>query len=246
MQSNVKITLSDDEYKQKNFVDKIKALFDMITSNFNNLQEHIYDLRKEYDDGQLDYKNIIIERNDILCPDPKIFDKEYIMRKNMLQNDLMYTVNNRDIIFIEFYQDIFTTLENMMSLEIGINPKKNEIGYDSYKNNKLKNIRQDIEMDTQIVEELNKLKNIVVESCINIENNLKNYEEYTNSFSDEFHNGLDTTTFSISMRTLFKKINLELESNKFQFIYQMEDDLVKIYSINKKSEFMKDMASLSS
>jgi hypothetical protein len=42
------------------------------------------------------------------------------------------------------------------------------------------------------------------------------------------------------MKTFVQKIELELESNKSQFLYQMEDDLYKIHAINKKIKFINE------
>ena len=164
----------------------------------------------------------------------------------MLQNDLIYAVNSRDIVFLEFYQDIFSIFENLISLEMGIKPEKMLLGYNNYKNQKLKDVRENIDLNKQSFEELEKLKSIVLTSIDEIEKSILKHKEYLSNLIENSPEGLDVNTFCISMNTLIKKIDLELESNKKQFIYQMEDDLVKIYSINKKIQFMSEIDNESS
>ena len=244
MESN-KFTF-DKNYSKKNFNEKIKYLFEQTKLCFNTLQNQIKFIRGEYDNRQATYQELIEKKEDIIIPDTKIFEKEYKMQKNMLQNDLIYAVNSRDIVFLEFYQDIFSIFENLISLEMGIKPEKMLLGYNNYKNQKLKDVRENIDLNKQSFEELDKLKSIVLSSIEEIEKSLVKHKEYLKNLTDKSPEGLDVNTFCISMKTLITKIDLELESNKKQFIYQMEDDLVKIYSINKKIQFMSEIDNESS
>jgi hypothetical protein len=231
------------DYKTKNFVDKIKYLFEQIKLNFNTLQNKIDEQRKAFDLNYKNYQDLIQEKKNIIVPDKKSFDKEYKMQKNMIQNDLIYSVNCRDIVFLEFYQDIFSIFENLINLEMGISPEKLVLGYNNYKNYKLKDVRDSIDLNNQSFEELEKLKIIVLECIKDIEISIDNHKNYLHDLQTKNPQGLDIKTYCISMNTLIKKIELELDSNKKQFIYQMEDDLVKIYSINNKISFIIELTS---
>ena len=152
---------------------------------------------------------------------------------------------SRDIIFLEFYQDLYSIIENIISLELGIDNEKNTKNYEDYKNEILKDVRKNVNMDTEITVELNKLKNILITLVKNTEKGIIDLEKFYNSVNKSLNKGVDITSYCISLETTIKKINLELESNKKQTIYQMEDDLVKIHGINAKIDFILDISELS-
>ena len=233
----------DTNYKSKNFTDKLDYLTELTEKNFEYLQRNIVNLRNEYDHRFDYFKNI--KSNNIAGSDDFIFEKEFKLQKNMIQNDLIYIVQSRDIIFLEFYQDLYSIIESLISLELGIDNKKNSKNYEDYKNELLKDIRKNVNMDSEIILELNKLKDILITLVKNIEKGITDLEKFYNSVNKSLNKGVDITSYCISLETTIKKINLELESNKKQTIYQMEDDLVKIHGINAKIDFILDISELS-
>ena len=233
----------DINYKFKNFNDKLDYLIELTEKNFEYLQRNIVNLRNEYDHRFDYFKNI--KSNNIAGTDDFIFEKEFKLQKNMIQNDLIYIVQSRDIIFLEFYQDLYSIIENIISLELGIDNEKNTKNYEDYKNEILKDVRKNVNMDTEITVELNKLKNILITLVKNTEKGIIDLEKFYNSVNKSLNKGVDITSYCISLETTIKKINLELESNKKQTIYQMEDDLVKIHGINAKIDFILDISELS-
>lgn len=233
-------TVFDKTYDRKTFNDKIKYIFDHVKISFDALQNEINLIRNEYDTRQNVYQELLDRKGDIVIPDAKIIEKEYKMQKNMLQNDLIYAVNSRDIVFVEFYQDIYSIFENLISLEMGLKPDKMLLGYNNYKNHKLKDIRENINLNNQSFEELDKLKNIVISTITDIDSLISKHNEYLDTLLKKARSGLDINTFCISMKTFVQKIEIELESNKSQFLYQMEDDLFKIHAINKKIKFINE------
>ena len=126
----------------------------------------------------------------------------------MLQNDLIYAVNSRDIVFLEFYQDIFSIFENLISLEMGIKPEKMLLGYNNYKNQKLKDVRENIDLNKQSFEELDKLKNIVLSSIRRNRKILVKHKEYLKNLTDKSPEGLDVNTFCISMNTFKNRFRI--------------------------------------
>jgi len=100
-------------------------------------------------------------------------------------------------------------------------------------------------MDSEIIIELNKLKDIITDLVKNIEKNILELGKFYNNMNNTISKGVDITSYCISLETIIKKIKLELTSNKKQTIYQMEDDLVKIHGINRKIDFILDITELS-
>jgi hypothetical protein len=230
----------DKTYNKKSFYDKIKYIFENVKISFDTLQNEINLIRNEYDTRHNAYQDLLDKKGDIVIPDAKIIEKEYKMQKNMLQNDLIYAVNSRDIVFVEFYQDIYSVFENLISLEMGLKPDKMLLGYNNYKNHKLKDIRENINLNNQSFEELEKLKSVVLTTIKEIDILISKHNEYLDTLLKKARSGLDINTFCISMKTFVQKIEIELESNKSQFLYQMEDDLYKIHAINKKVKFINE------
>ena len=89
----------DINYKSKNFTDKLEYLMELTEKNFEYLQKNIDNLRAEYDHRFDCFKNISIKNNKIAGVDELVFEKEFKLQKNMIQNDLIYIVQSRDIIF---------------------------------------------------------------------------------------------------------------------------------------------------
>ena len=229
-------------YKTKNFTDKLEYLMELTEKNFEYLQRNIENLRIEYDHRFDYFKNI--KSSKIAGSDEFIFEKEFKLQKNMIQNDLIYIVQSRDIIFLEFYQDLYSIIESLISLEIGIDNKSTK-NFNNYKNELLKDVKKNVNMDSEIILELNKLKDILINLIKNIEKSIIDLEKFYTSVNKSLNKGVDITSYCISLETTIKKINLELDSNKKQTIYQMEDDLVKIHGINAKIDFILDISELS-
>jgi len=235
----------DINYKSKNFTDKLEYLMELTEKNFEYLQKNIDNLRAEYDHRFDCFKNISIKNNKIAGIDELVFEKEFKLQKNMIQNDLIYIVQSRDIIFLEFYQDLYSVIESLISLEMGIDINKSSKNYNLYKDELLKDIKKNVNMDSEIIIELNKLKDIITDLVKNIEKNILELGKFYNNMNNTISKGVDITSYCISLETIIKKIKLELTSNKKQTIYQMEDDLVKIHGINRKIDFILDITELS-
>ena len=165
----------------------------------------------------------------------------------MIQNDLIYFIQSRDIVFLEFYQDLYSIMEDLISLELGMNVQKNVVKFDDYKKQLTNNIKKNVDMDKEIFEELEKLKNIIINLIRNIEKDISHFEKFYENVknSNNTNSGIDMTSYCIDIETTIKKVKLELNSNKKQLIYQMEDDMVKIHGINRKIDFILDVAEIS-